>query len=66
MADNNPAIADLSDFNRPEKLGQRYSELYDNQWTDAFGTLQEDPSFEDETQILDILLNVLVVGNLQE
>ncbi|XP_052281611.1 uncharacterized protein LOC127879061 isoform X2 [Dreissena polymorpha] len=60
MADNNPAIADLSDFNRPEKLGQRYSELYDNQWTDAFGTLQEDPSFEDETQILDILLNVLV------
>ncbi|KAH3838529.1 hypothetical protein DPMN_111939 [Dreissena polymorpha] len=60
MTHNNPAIADLSDFNRPEKLGQRYSELYDNQWTDAFGTLQEDPSFEDDTQILDMLLKVLV------
>lgn len=34
MADN-PNIADLSDENRPTKLGEMYSELYDNEWTDA-------------------------------
>ncbi|XP_052244890.1 uncharacterized protein LOC127854019 isoform X2 [Dreissena polymorpha] len=60
LTDNNPAIADLNDVNRPQNLGQRYSELYDNQWTDAFGSLQKDPSFEDERQIFDMLLNVLV------
>ena len=36
LTDNNPNIADLSDMNRPTKLAERYTELYDNQWTDAF------------------------------
>ena len=36
LTDNNPNIADLSDMNRPTKLAERYVELYDNQWTDAF------------------------------
>ncbi|XP_053389830.1 uncharacterized protein LOC128552789 isoform X2 [Mercenaria mercenaria] len=37
--DNNTAITDLSDPNRPTKLGEFYSEIYDNEWTDAFEAL---------------------------
>jgi len=40
VAVNNPAICDLSDQNRPTKLGEMYNELYDNEWTDAFEGLQ--------------------------
>lgn len=29
-------IADLSDLNKPTKIGERFSELFDNEWTDAF------------------------------
>jgi hypothetical protein len=36
LTDGNANIADLSDENRPTKLSEKYSELYDNQWTDAF------------------------------
>ncbi|XP_052792335.1 uncharacterized protein LOC128226486 [Mya arenaria] len=39
LTDGNPNIADLSDHNRPTKLGEMYSELYDNEWTDAFDGL---------------------------
>nr|XP_022328420.1 uncharacterized protein LOC111127508 isoform X2 [Crassostrea virginica] len=35
LKSNNPAIADLSDQNRPSKLAEKFSELYDNEWTDA-------------------------------
>ncbi|XP_052277966.1 uncharacterized protein LOC127876661 isoform X1 [Dreissena polymorpha] len=38
---DNPNISDLSDKNRPTKLGEMYSELYDNEWTDAIEGLQE-------------------------
>lgn len=37
---NNPNVADLSDPNRPAKLAEQYSELYDNEWTDAFQTMK--------------------------
>ena len=36
MTRNNPNITDLSDMNRPTKLAEKYSELYDNEWTDAY------------------------------
>ena len=35
LTDGNPFITDLSDANRPTKLGELYSELYDNEWTDG-------------------------------
>lgn len=50
---NNPAIADLSDPNRPSKLGAIYLELYDNQWTDAFDSLRTS-GYSDE-EAMDIL-----------
>ena len=36
---NNPGITDLSDDNRPNKLAEKFSELYDNEWTEAFEDL---------------------------
>ncbi|KAK3580460.1 hypothetical protein CHS0354_035502 [Potamilus streckersoni] len=36
MTDNNPNVTDLSDANRPEKLVEQFSELYDNEWTGAY------------------------------
>jgi hypothetical protein len=40
LVENNPAITDLSDPNRPTKLAEYFSELYDNEWTDAFEALK--------------------------
>ncbi|XP_060601829.1 golgin subfamily A member 6-like protein 7 [Ruditapes philippinarum] len=40
LVENNPAITDLSDSNRPTKLAEYFSELYDNEWTDAFEALK--------------------------
>ncbi|XP_052772959.1 uncharacterized protein LOC128211888 [Mya arenaria] len=39
LRDGNPDIADLSDPNRPTQLGKEFSELYDNEWSDAFEEL---------------------------
>ncbi|KAH3749674.1 uncharacterized protein LOC127849026 [Dreissena polymorpha] len=52
LTDNNPQIADLSDSNRPTKLAEKHSELYDNQWTDAFEELQKKFDDTDSVQIL--------------
>lgn len=49
LTDNNPNIADLSDKNRPTKLQERYCELYDNEWTDAFEAINEIYSNEKRT-----------------
>jgi hypothetical protein len=59
LTDNNPNIADLSDKNRPTKLAERYAELYDNHWTDAFDVLQ---AFnQGEETVIEILINILKV-----
>ncbi|XP_071126376.1 uncharacterized protein [Mytilus edulis] len=36
LAKGNPSITDLGDPNRPTKLGERWSSLYTDEWTDAF------------------------------
>ena len=41
LTDNNPNIADLSDPNRPTKIAEFYTELYDNQWTDAYDEMEK-------------------------
>ncbi|XP_052798571.1 uncharacterized protein LOC128230391 [Mya arenaria] len=58
LTDANPNIADLSDRNRPTKLSERYSELYDNQWTDAFETL--DKVYADEKETIGRLISILL------
>ncbi|KAL3879221.1 hypothetical protein ACJMK2_031527, partial [Sinanodonta woodiana] len=53
-------IADLSNSDKPTKLSEMYSELYDNEWTDAFEELIEKTSLSDQAAIrflLEILMN---------
>ncbi|XP_048774224.1 trichohyalin-like isoform X2 [Ostrea edulis] len=40
MLSKNPNVTDLSDPNRPLKIAEKYSELYDNQWTSAMENLE--------------------------
>ncbi|XP_063413645.1 uncharacterized protein LOC134696028 isoform X2 [Mytilus trossulus] len=35
LTKGNPSITDLGDPNRPMRIGEKYGELYDNEWTDA-------------------------------
>ncbi|XP_069131554.1 myosin heavy chain, clone 203-like isoform X2 [Argopecten irradians] len=57
LTDNNPAIADLSDPNRPLSLGEKFSELYDNEWTDAMEELSDS---SDEREVIRQLLEIVV------
>jgi hypothetical protein len=57
---NNPGIADLSDENRPNKLGEKFNELYDNEWTEAYENLDE--ADLDEEEIIKELLDILKVS----
>jgi hypothetical protein len=59
LGDNNPDIADLSDKNRPTKIAEKNTELYDNEWTDAFEVFQTKYSTEKET--IEKLLQMLQV-----
>lgn len=59
LADNNPNIADLSDMNRPTILAEKFSTLYDDQWTDAFDAVSGYPGFEEEVKIIKILLEIV-------
>lgn len=51
---NNPGLADLSDENRPNKLAEKFSELYDNDWTDALESLA-DTNQTEESQTQELL-----------
>ena len=63
LRDGNPNVADLNDQNRPVKLGEQFSELYDNQWTDAFEVLKAGSDVSDE-DACHILLKTLCVSSL--
>lgn len=39
MHNKNPMITDIGDINRPTKLAEQFSVLYDNEWTDAFDSV---------------------------
>lgn len=56
LTTNNPNIADLSDRNRPTKLGEKFEQLYDNEWSEAFEYLKGIPMEED--QILQTLVDI--------
>ncbi|KAJ8298191.1 hypothetical protein KUTeg_024722 [Tegillarca granosa] len=42
LIDGNSSIADLNDPNRPTKLAEMFTQLYDNEWTDAFAVLTKE------------------------
>ncbi|KAK3593601.1 hypothetical protein CHS0354_018699 [Potamilus streckersoni] len=59
LRDNNPNIADLSDPNRPTRIVEKLSEIYDNEWTDAFDHLEKCYSKEEKDNV-QLLLDVLI------
>ncbi|KAH3843303.1 uncharacterized protein LOC127878110 [Dreissena polymorpha] len=54
---NNAAITDLSDQNRATKVSERFSELYDNEWTDVFEWFTHAKQLS-ERNAIDILRNM--------
>ena len=60
LDDGNPSVANLSDPFRPEKMAEKFSQLYDNEWTTAFEILTSMFSM-DEKMAVDSLLNVVKV-----
>lgn len=56
---NNPAITDLSDPSRPLNLVEKFSNLYDNEWTDAIEDVES--ITKDEWLASKILLTVVTV-----
>lgn len=63
LTESNPYITDLSDPNRPEKIGEQFSELYDNLWTDVFEQLSGTCKLSDRDSI-QTLLQILEVRML--
>uniref|UniRef100_K1PU25 Mitochondria-eating protein C-terminal domain-containing protein n=1 Tax=Magallana gigas TaxID=29159 RepID=K1PU25_MAGGI len=57
LRDQNPGITDLSDPNRPLKLAEKVSELYDNEWTNAMENLENLDIQEDKG--IKILLKII-------
>ncbi|XP_045211144.2 uncharacterized protein LOC123562579 isoform X2 [Mercenaria mercenaria] len=60
LRDGNPNVVDLSDQNRPIKVGEQFSELYDNQWTDAFSAMETYfGTSKQESELISMLLDIL-------
>ena len=65
LQESNSGITNLSDDNRPTKLAERFSELYDNEWTEAFEEQEEACGGENEAiqylyKLLLVWLNIYV------
>ena len=60
LADNNPNKADLGDVNRPTKLAEKFAELYDNKWTEAFEFITKDIGLGEEKAIKELLQTLQV------
>ncbi|XP_060083384.1 uncharacterized protein LOC132562644 [Ylistrum balloti] len=62
VTQGNPNIADLSDKNRPTKIGEKFGELYDYEWSEAFESfkvLLKIENEDDENQIISQLLRIV-------
>ncbi|XP_033742764.1 centromere-associated protein E-like isoform X2 [Pecten maximus] len=66
LTDGNHDITDLSDPNRPTNLAEKFSELYDNEWTEAFDEVtdskQKTTKLKDK-EVIAFLLDILCVIN---
>ena len=59
LTQGNPNIADLSDKNRPTNIGDKFGQLYDDEWSEAFNALK--PYITSEEKILKILTQLIKV-----
>lgn len=64
IIEENPNIADIRDKNRPTNLAEHFSELYDNEWTDALEELTdtESKSEEEGIKILFDIVKVMILS----
>jgi hypothetical protein len=66
MTEGSPNIANLGDPNRPTKIAEVYSEIYDNEWTDALDfcntKLGKEYNEDDALQALSktLIVNIIV------
>ncbi|XP_062613096.1 uncharacterized protein LOC134274867 [Saccostrea cucullata] len=54
----NPNMADLSDKNRPTKIGEKLGSLYDEEWSDAYDAFHTQLKYNEE-DCLRVLLRIL-------
>ena len=57
----NPEFIDFNDDKRATGMGERYSNLYDNEWTEAFMELT-DGHGKSDSEVVQILLDILTVS----
>ncbi|XP_056013441.1 uncharacterized protein LOC125678386 isoform X2 [Ostrea edulis] len=63
LKSNNPAITDLSDENRPLKLAEKFSQIYDDDWTDSLEEITK-IGVDEETSISFLLRIVMTAFEL--
>uniref|UniRef100_K1QDD7 Uncharacterized protein n=1 Tax=Magallana gigas TaxID=29159 RepID=K1QDD7_MAGGI len=61
LTSNNPDIADLNDDNRPTKLAEKFSQLYDDAWTDSMEELTGGELRLDDRAAIGFLLRIVMV-----
>ena len=61
LSEKNPNITDLSDSNRPTKIAEKYSDLYDNEWTDALFILTSGNGIYTEESAIQVLVTCIQV-----
>ncbi|KAK3100475.1 hypothetical protein FSP39_020631 [Pinctada imbricata] len=60
LTEGNTEITDLSDPNRPTKIGERFREIYDNEWTEALEELTSKCVGITDRIAVEFLLNVMM------
>ena len=61
LGEDNPNIVDLSDVNRPDCLAEKFSQLYDDKWTNAFELIKESKGYDEDKEAIKLLLDILMV-----
>ena len=62
LADGDPGFTDLGDKNRPQKLGEKFAELFDESWASAYESLKPknpEPDADDDDETDEKTVNVL-------
>ncbi|XP_061184359.1 uncharacterized protein LOC133192359 [Saccostrea echinata] len=60
LADGNPNFADLSDKNRPTKIGEKFGLVYDEEWSEAFEEIITRQ--HKDVEAYEILMKIVKVG----
>lgn len=64
LTDGNPNFANLSDKNRPTKIGEKFGQMYDDEWSEAFDEIKRTSKKED-AEVYEILLNIVLVRSVR-